>query len=104
MRSLACGEITPGEAATIAGVYETFVRTAGTAREKVAQGNSRQILTAGDDVEDKNIGDPKPSTVQTRRRRGSTAAGEPTRRRVAIQPGGKIFLQIFCRCRRRKSR
>ena len=57
MRSLACGEITPGEAATIAGVYETFVRTAGTAREKVAQGNSLQILTAGDDVEDKNIGD-----------------------------------------------
>jgi hypothetical protein len=27
--ALACGEITPGEAATIAGVYETFVRTAG---------------------------------------------------------------------------
>jgi hypothetical protein len=32
-------------------VYETFVRTAGTAREMVARGNLRQILTAGDDVE-----------------------------------------------------
>jgi len=34
--ALACGAITPGEAATIAGVYETFVRTAGIAKEKVA--------------------------------------------------------------------
>ena len=41
--ALACGEITPGEAATIAGVYETFVRTAGTAKEKVARGNLLQI-------------------------------------------------------------
>ena len=49
--ALACGEVTPGEAATIAGVYETFVRTAGTAREKVARGNLLLILTAGDDVE-----------------------------------------------------
>ncbi len=57
--ALACGEITPGEAATIAGVYETFARTAGTAREKVARGNLLQILTAGDDVEDEDndIGD-----------------------------------------------
>ncbi len=57
--ALACGEITPGEAATIAGVYETFVRTAGTAKEKVAGGNLLQILTAGDDVEDEDedIGD-----------------------------------------------
>ncbi len=47
--ALACGEITPGEAATIAGVYETFVRTAGTGREKVARCNLLQILTAGDD-------------------------------------------------------
>jgi hypothetical protein len=31
--ALACGEIAPGEAATIAGVYETFVRTAGTAKK-----------------------------------------------------------------------
>jgi hypothetical protein len=57
--ALACGEIAPGEAATIAGVYETFVRTAGTAKEKVARGNLLQILMAGDDVEDENedIGD-----------------------------------------------
>jgi hypothetical protein len=55
----ACGQITPGEAATIAGVYETFVRTAGIAREKVARGNLLRILTAGDDVEetDEDIGD-----------------------------------------------
>jgi hypothetical protein len=31
--ALAGGEITPGEAGRIAGVYKTFVRTAGTARE-----------------------------------------------------------------------
>ena len=57
--ALACGEITPGEAATIAGVYETFVRTAGTAKEKVARGTVLQILTGGDDVEDEDeeIGD-----------------------------------------------
>ena len=48
-----------GEAATIAGVYETFVRTAGIAKENVAQGNLLRILTAGDDVEDEDedIGD-----------------------------------------------
>jgi hypothetical protein len=57
--ALACGEVTPGEAATIAGVYDTFVRTAGTAKEKVAQGNLLRILTAGDDLEDEDedIGD-----------------------------------------------
>jgi hypothetical protein len=57
--ALACGEIAPGEAATIAGVYETFVRTAGIAKEKIAQGNLLRILTAGDDVEDEDehIGD-----------------------------------------------
>jgi hypothetical protein len=57
--ALACGEITPGEAATIAGVYETFVRTAGVAREKVAGGSLLQILTAAADVEDEDedIGD-----------------------------------------------
>ena len=55
----ACGEITPGEAATIAVVYETLVRTAGVAREKGARGNLLQTLTAGDDVEDEDeeIGD-----------------------------------------------
>jgi hypothetical protein len=57
--ALACGEITPGEAATIAGVYETFVRTAGTAKEKVAPGHPLQILTADDGVEDagEDVGD-----------------------------------------------
>src|SRR6516165_2710694 len=57
--ALACGEITPGEAATVAGVSETFVRTAGTAKEKVARGNLLQFLTAGDDIEDEDedIGD-----------------------------------------------
>jgi hypothetical protein len=52
--ALACGAITPGEAATIAGVYETFVRTAGIAKEKVAQGNLLQIVTAGDDFDDED--------------------------------------------------
>jgi hypothetical protein len=33
------------EAATIAGVYEPFVRTAGTASGKLARGNLLQILT-----------------------------------------------------------
>src|SRR5262249_40266593 len=57
--ALACGEITPGEAATIAVGYETFVRTAGTAREKVARGNLLQFVTAGDDIEDEDedVGD-----------------------------------------------
>ena len=57
--ALACGEITPGEAATIAGVYETFVRTAGIAKEKVARGNLLPFLTAGDGVEnaDEDVGD-----------------------------------------------
>ena len=57
--ALACAEVTPGEPATIAGAYETFVRTVGIAKEKVAQGNLLRILTAGDDVEDEDedIGD-----------------------------------------------
>ena len=54
--ALACGEIMPGEAATIAGVYETFVRTAGIAKEKVGQG-LLGILTADDGVEDEDFGD-----------------------------------------------
>jgi hypothetical protein len=58
-RALACSEITPGEAATIAAVCEPFVRTAGIAKEKVVQGSLLRILTAGDDVEDEDedIGD-----------------------------------------------
>jgi hypothetical protein len=56
-RTLACGAITPGEAATIA--YKTFARTGGIAKKKVASGNLLRILTAGDDVEDEDeeIGD-----------------------------------------------
>jgi hypothetical protein len=41
---------------------------------------------------------PKPTAVTTRKRRRPTAAGEPIRRRVLIQPKGEIlavdFLQI----------
>jgi hypothetical protein len=57
--ALACGEITPGEAAMIARVYETFLRAACIAKENVASGNLLQIFTAGDDVEDaeEDIGD-----------------------------------------------
>jgi hypothetical protein len=49
------GKITPGEAGRIARVYESFVRTAGTVREKGAGAGLLQILTAddvGDDDED----------------------------------------------------
>jgi hypothetical protein len=61
----------------IAGVYESFVRTAGIAKEKVARGNLLQILTAGDDVEDEDedIAMPKPSTIATRGRRRPKVAG-----------------------------
>jgi hypothetical protein len=58
--ALARGEITPGEAARIAGVYESFVRTAGTVREKEAGARLLQILTAhdvGSDDEDIGKGD-----------------------------------------------
>ena len=50
--AVARGEITPGEAARIAGVYETFVRTAGTVKEKGLGGGLLRILTADDDVGD----------------------------------------------------
>jgi hypothetical protein len=45
--ALACGEITPGEVATIARVYETFIRTAGIGGEKVVRDNLLRILTTG---------------------------------------------------------
>jgi hypothetical protein len=62
------------------------VRTAGTAKEKVTQGNLLQILTAGGDVEDEDdIDDCDPWAAPT-------AAGETIRRRVLIQPRGKILL------------
>ena len=37
------------------------MRTAGTAREKVARGNLLRILTAGEDVEDEDLGDAEAS-------------------------------------------
>jgi hypothetical protein len=58
------GETSRREAATSAGVYETFVRTAGIAKEKIARGNPLQILTAGETI----------------------------RRKALIQPRGKILL------------
>jgi hypothetical protein len=92
--ALACGEITPGEAATIAGVYEIFVRTVGVAKEKVAQGNLLRILTAGDAVEDEgeDIGDAEAIDDCDPWTAPGTAAGETIRRRVLIQPRGKILL------------
>jgi Family of unknown function (DUF5681) len=50
--ALAMGEITPGEAARIAGVYETFVRIAGAVREKGLGAGLLQILMADDDVDE----------------------------------------------------
>jgi hypothetical protein len=61
--ALACGEITPGEAAAIAGVYGTIVRISGTAREKVARGNVLQIVTTGDGVEDADEGTGDPEAI-----------------------------------------
>ena len=66
--ALACGEITPGEVATIAGVYETFVRTAGIAKEKVEDEDGTRWAMPPD-------GSPRDN-----------------RRRVLIQPRGKILL------------
>jgi hypothetical protein len=90
MRStgLACGAITPGEAATIAVVYETFVRTAGIAKEKVARGNLPRILTAGDDVEDDD-----------ERRIVSPAAVGRRQLRVAIVEGPLFNLEEKFSCR-----
>jgi hypothetical protein len=52
--ALACGEITPGEAATIAGVYETLCERPALPRRRSPKGNLLRILTAGDDVEDED--------------------------------------------------
>jgi hypothetical protein len=92
--ALASGGITPGEAATIAGVYETFVRTAGIAKEKVAPGSLLQILTAGDDVEDEDEGHRRCRNHRRLRPAGGAVRRRPAtiRRRVLIQPRGKILL------------
>ena len=59
--ALARGEITPGEAETIAGVVETFVRAIETTKKEGSGLNLLQILAAGssdeDDPEDDSDGD-----------------------------------------------
>jgi hypothetical protein len=59
--ALAEGEITPGEAETIAGVVETFVRAIETTKKQGSALNLLQILTAGnyddDNSEDNSDGD-----------------------------------------------
>jgi hypothetical protein len=74
--ALACGEITPGEAATIAGVYETFVRTAAFPRRRSPRaaccGSSRPATIST--TRTRRSGMPKPATIATRRRRRPTAA------------------------------
>ena len=50
--ALARGEITPGEAETIAGVVDTFVRAIETTKKDGSRFNLLQILTAGNYDED----------------------------------------------------
>jgi hypothetical protein len=71
-------------------VCETFVRTAGTAREKVVRGSLLPIVTAGDDIEDEDIGDAE--AIDGCSPQKALAAGETIRRRPLIQPGGKNLL------------
>jgi hypothetical protein len=62
--------------------------------EKVARGNPLQILTAGDNLEDEDedIGDAEAIDDHDPQTAPAAAAGETTRRRVLIQPRGKILL------------
>jgi len=55
--ALAQGEITPGEAETIAGVVDTFVRAIETTKKNGSRLNLLEILTAGNDAEDNCEGD-----------------------------------------------
>ena len=55
--ALARGEITPGEAETIAGVVDTFVRAIETTKKDGSRLNLLQILTAGDDDEENSEDD-----------------------------------------------
>jgi len=55
--ALARGEITPGEAETIAGVVETFVRAIETTKKDGSGLNLLEILTAGNSDEDDSDGD-----------------------------------------------
>jgi len=55
--ALARGEITPGEAETIAGVVDTFVRAIETTKKDGSRFNLLQILRAGDDGDDNSKDD-----------------------------------------------
>ena len=55
--ALARGEITPGEAETIAGVVDTFVRAIETTKKDGSRFNLLQILRAGDDDDDNSEDD-----------------------------------------------
>ena len=55
--ALARGEITPGEAETIAGVVDTFVRAIETTKKDGSRLNLLQILRAGDDDEENSEDD-----------------------------------------------
>ena len=55
--ALAQGEITPGEAETIAGVVETFARASETTKRNGSRLNLLEILTADSDDEDNCDGD-----------------------------------------------
>ena len=55
--ALARGEITPGEAETIAGVVDTFVRAIETTKKDGSRFNLLQILRAGDDDEENSEDD-----------------------------------------------
>jgi hypothetical protein len=54
--ALACGEIRPGEAETIAGVVDTFVRAIETTKKEDPRLNLLQILTASNYDEDNSEG------------------------------------------------
>jgi hypothetical protein len=56
--ALARGEITPGEAETIAGVVDTFVRAIETTKKDNSRLNLLQILRAGDDDDENSEDDP----------------------------------------------
>ena len=55
--ALARGEITPGEAETIAGVVDTFVRAIEATKKEGSGLNLLQILAAGNSDEDDSDGD-----------------------------------------------
>ena len=55
--ALARGEITPGEAETIAGVVDTFVRAIETTKKDGSRLNLLQILTADNNDEDNSDGE-----------------------------------------------